>query len=453
MGSANGVVRFNFPHSMLLGYATGSSDGVPDCDGSGLPDAVTISALHVNDAGAVHGLLVDRVPSDAESAARETYCSSVPCPADRDHLTLLAMFGASELVTVRYAISYRGSAGIDGNLAPRATPEPERRGHRRSVGIDGPSAPGATPELDTNKNEHRSAPGATPEPERRGRRRSAGIDGRSAPGATPGEESLSGRSAPGATPEPERRGGGRSVGIDGRSAPGATPVISADHRSAPGATLGEESLSGRSVGIAGIDGQSAPGATLGPDKDEYTRSAPGATPGEESFSGRSVGIAGLDTDGNERRSAPGATPRPLAKTWTSASTGTVYVHAYSDPGSGRPDNSRLVAVLAGPGSTWTSTTTNLTVTVVSGNASSVALRVCAPDAPHDGVATSAGAVLGAWSIAFISIGAALLVSVACLASSDSFPGLSSRTEYVRLRGSAEPGTRESVRLDPGDGVM
>ena len=206
-------------------------------------------------------------------------------------------------------------------------------------------------------------------------------------------------------------------------------------RSAPGATPEPESLSG----------QSAPGATLGPDKDGYTRSAPGATPREESLSGRSVGIAGLDTDGNERRSAPGATPRPLAKTWTSASTGTVYVHAYSDPGSGTADNSRLVAVLAGPGSTWTSTTTNLTVTVVSGNASSVALRVCAPDAPHDGVGTSAGAVLGAWSIAFISIGAVLLVSVACLASS----GPSSPIGYVQLD-ETESWTGKSMRLGQRD---
>ena len=343
MGSANGVVRFNFPHSMLLGYATGSSDGVPDCDGSGLPDGVTISALHVNDAGAVHGLLVDRVPSDAESAARETYCSSAPCPADRDHLTVLVMGDVSELVAVRYTISYRGSAGIDGNLAPRATPRRESLGGR-SVGIGGRSAPGATREPDTNKNGRRSAPGATPR---------------------------------------------------------------------------QESLSGRSVGIGG-------------------RSAPGAT--RES-----------DTNKNGRRSAPGATPRRLALARTSASTGTVYVHAYSDPGSGGVDNSRLVAVLAGPGSTWTSTTTNLTVTVVSGNASAVVLRVCAPDAPHDGVATSAGAVLGAWSIAFISIVAALLVSVACLASTGCFPGpseSSSRAGYMKLD-DARSWTGKSMRLGSG----
>ena len=374
MGSANGVVRFNFPHSMLLGYATGSSDGVPDCDGSGLPDGVTISALHVNDVGAVHGLLVDRVPSDAESAARETYCSSAPCPADRDHLTVLVMGDASELVAVRYAISYRGSAGIDGNLAPRATPGEERRVGEGSVGIGGRSAPGATREPDTTKTEHRSAPGATPRLDK------------------DGEESLSGRSAPGATPEPDKDGGRRS----------------------------------------------APGATREPDTNKNGRpSAPGATLGEESLSGRSAGIS--------VRSAPGATPGRVALARTSASTGTVYVHAYSDPGSGTADNSRLVAVLAGPGSTWTSTTTNLTVTVVSGNASAVALRVCAPDAPHDGVATSAGAVLGAWSIAFISIGAVLLVSVACLASS----GPSSPIGYVQLD-EPESWTGKSMRLGQRD---
>ena len=112
MGSSPAPVHFNFVHATEHGFTNWAWYDNSACT------TVTVSALHVAPSpGTIHGVLAERFPSFSEIAAREAFCNTTTCPADRSAFSVLSILGSSVVARTTYYVSYRGYGGLDANLS------------------------------------------------------------------------------------------------------------------------------------------------------------------------------------------------------------------------------------------------------------------------------------------------------------------------------------------------